>query len=523
MKDATTQAGYVLADHPTWAAPPDAISQRLTGDPAPERTGAHAIHLTGSAFSRPFPCAVCHEVPATLSHVGGREARASVVVTAPGQAAPDPAAYEPATRTCATACHGASRSPAWELTGLECDGCHGVPPPTPVHGGLSGTDLTSCALCHPETMTASGALILPGGAHLNGMVDRTEGHPDPFVLASVHGPQYLDDLAGTPGASSCASCHGPSLGYCDACHSRPASGGWASWQTNCTFCHGTRTPAYAAASVTLSSPPDALSQRLTGVAVATRTGKHRQHLNGKPGYNAVPCATCHAVPTTAAHVSVDRRATVVFDPAAAFPTLTADELAALPDPLATYDPSGTTPRCGNNYCHGFTLAGRTTNGALYPPGWSTLAPGINSCTVCHGDPPRSGRLLAADGVYCADSCSIHYWHVQALPDAGYDTCTDCHTGSAAANTAKRHVNGRFDVVWGVRAIPPGPITGTWSPQGGRARTCPATRRRSSAAGASGASNGRAAAPGRSRGPCCPASARRDYGVRAQVPYRGLQS
>jgi hypothetical protein len=172
LEDPTTQAGYAVADHPTWVAPPDAISQRLGGGPAPERTGAHAIHLTGSALAGAFPCATCHEVPTTLAHVSGRDARAAVIVRAPWQASPDAAAYDPATGTCATACHGTGRSPAWSTTGIACDGCHGVPPATAAHAGVSGADLTVCAGCHPATITAGGAIDVAGGKHVNGTVDR---------------------------------------------------------------------------------------------------------------------------------------------------------------------------------------------------------------------------------------------------------------------------------------------------------------------------------------------------------------
>ena len=356
VEDATTRAGYVLASNPTWSAPPQAISERLSGIAAPDRTGAHAIHLTGSAYARAFECSVCHEVPTALTHISGREARARVALLAPGQAGvPDETGYDAGTGTCGTACHGASRSPAWTSTGLACDGCHGVPPASSIHAGLPNAASSmaariACAGCHPTTIAPDGA-ILSGGTHINGTVDRVDGHEpvglDPYVVQSVHGSQYLSYLASVPGATDCTSCHGTSLALCDSCHSHALSGSWVNWQTNCTFCHGTKTATYTAANLTLASPPDAVSARLNRltspaslVPFTARTGKHRQHLNGKAGYNGYACATCHTVPTTAAHVSADRRATVTFDPVAAFPTLTAEELAALPDPIATYDTGG---------------------------------------------------------------------------------------------------------------------------------------------------------------------------------------
>ena len=458
-KDPATQAGYAVAVHPTWAAPPDAISQRLGGPAAPERAGAHAIHLTGSAVAGPFPCGVCHTVPTTVAHVSGRDVRAAVALAPPWQAGPpDPAGYDPATGTCATSCHGAGRSPAWSSTGIACDGCHAVPPATLVHTGLSGTDLTACAACHPATITAGGTIDVAGGKHVNGMVDRVGGHSAGFDQPVSHGPQYLDDVAGAPGAADCRSCHGQDLALCASCHSRPENGAWSSWESNCTFCHGTRTAAYAPAGLGLASPPDAVAQRLAGSPVPIRTGKHRAHLNGKAGYPGFACGACHAVPSSVSHVRVDRRAPVVFAAAAAFPALSAGELAALPSPLASYDASASPPTCSANYCHGATLSGGAPTALQSPPRWSSAAAAVNSCAVCHGLPPDTGQLLAADGVSCATTCSNHVFHVQAITGG----CDSCHHGGAPVNGAALHVNGRVDVAW------PDGIAGTWDPV---AKTC----------------------------------------------------
>ena len=71
-KDSNARQGYSVASHPTWSAPPDAISQRLSGTPAPDRTGAHKAHLTGATaaglqFAAAFTCQTCHAVPTDLS------------------------------------------------------------------------------------------------------------------------------------------------------------------------------------------------------------------------------------------------------------------------------------------------------------------------------------------------------------------------------------------------------------------------------------------------------------------------
>jgi predicted CxxxxCH...CXXCH cytochrome family protein len=453
-RDGYTQPGYAVADHPGWAAPPDAISQRLGGGPAADRTGAHQLHLLGSAIAGPFPCATCHDpVPTAataLTHIHARDSRSPVVVTAPGRSA-DAAAYDPVSQTCATSCHGTTRSPAWPTAGLQCDGCHGVPPATATHSGLSGADLTLCSVCHPDTITGAGAIDVAGGKHVNGQVEAA-GHGAGFSSPAVHGPRALDHLAGAPGALDCRACHGATFGTpmgasavsCNSCH---ASAGWAtagvsSWQTSCSFCHGlrdSRTQAgYDVAVIpTVAAPPDAVSQRLTGTPAPSRTGAHQVHLTGKVGaagsYPPFPCATCHPVPSSLAHVSADRRATVTFDPRAVFTTLSDAELALIPPTVATYDPS--TGTCSANYCHGGTMVGRRA-GAPYPPQWSAPTP-IGAATVdfdcmtCHGYPPETGQHLL-------------HWNYGIQ-------CQTCHHGV-------KHVSGKSDV-----SFAPGTSAAWWFP------------------------------------------------------------
>jgi len=291
-----------------------------------------------------------------------------------------------------------------------------------------------------------------------------------FTSPTVHGPEYLDWVAGKTDAFPCTACHGTTydgMGIapsCNACHALPASGGWVAWRTNCTFCHGTRTATYGAESLVRASPPDSVAQRLSGTPAPGRTGRHRSHLLGRPAFPAFACGTCHAVPSSVSHVRLDRRAPVVFDPASAFSGLSAGELAALPSPLAVYDGSSSPPTCAANYCHGATLSGGRPAALAAPPAWSSAAPAVTDCTSCHGAPPDTGRALPADGVYCLSGCSVHAWHVQALPVLGYESCDACHHGSALGNAAALHVNGRVDVVFSAG------ITGSWDAVAGTCAT-----------------------------------------------------
>jgi len=292
QKSVATQAGYLLADHPTWAAPPDAVSQRLGGPAVPARSGAHAIHLTGSALARPLLCQTCHAVPSGPAHVSGRAARAAVVLSGAGQGSLPAAlgSYSAAAGTCLTACHGTSASPAWSTTGLACGGCHATPPATPTHASVTG-GLTACAACHPGTMNADGTIKVAGGLHVDGAVQSTSPHAAGYAAAAQHGAAYLNTLGGVSGALDCASCHGAALTSCNTCHASAAGGAWVSWQTNCTFCHGTKTNPYTAANLNRADPS---------------TGRHGNH-------GSVSCATCHTVPTTLSHVGgATARATVIL-------------------------------------------------------------------------------------------------------------------------------------------------------------------------------------------------------------------
>ncbi len=143
------------------------------GSPAPPRdlagntfttaigVGAHQAHLlVPSGLRGPIACATCHLVPTSLNAAGHIDS-------------PMPAEVEPTLgwdrtiASCTTAwCHG-SAQPVWTTTGgAACGTCHGVPPVTPNH--TPAMPLSSCASCHPQSVTPSG---VPTGEHMDGDVD----------------------------------------------------------------------------------------------------------------------------------------------------------------------------------------------------------------------------------------------------------------------------------------------------------------------------------------------------------------
>ncbi len=367
------------SDPLTQAAPP--------ASPDGGNGGAHLAHL-----ERGVACGTCHVVPTAPTHANG-----AVDVTFSGNATAQgatPTFSGGRDGTCSNVyCHGATLNaggkggpPSWSGGRLACDACHGAPPPSHDPGS------TSCASCHPGTVNLDGT-IKAGGLHVNGQIDA--GHPAGWADPTQHGYAAKRDLA------SCKACHGANLDgvggtgpSCATCH---AAAGYANWQSNCTFCHGTKVTTYAAASLPRAAPPKGTQgETLTSTRAV---GAHQQHLAGGSLGPAVACGDCHAVPTNLAHL--DGSATVTFGGGAtrggARPTF------------------GASLTCASTYCHGATLTG----GSNPAPSW-TGGSSQTTCGSCHGVPPPA-------------------------PHTASTSCGTCHTGYTATTVnATLHLNGAID-------------------------------------------------------------------------------
>jgi predicted CxxxxCH...CXXCH cytochrome family protein len=151
--------------------------------------GAHQAHLFGKVvISARISCDTCHKVPTEVGSDGHIDLAPHAEVLFSGLAKADGAAPAWNGTSCsATYCHGGGnklssdanalvRTPAWTKDGsqLFCGSCHGVPPSTPPHGGVV---FPNCAGCHPNTVTAGGAIIVSGppdaptSKHINGVID----------------------------------------------------------------------------------------------------------------------------------------------------------------------------------------------------------------------------------------------------------------------------------------------------------------------------------------------------------------
>jgi predicted CxxxxCH...CXXCH cytochrome family protein len=175
------------------AAPPRDLAGGISTDLV--TVGAHIGHVTGATRLRgPIPCGDCHLMPATVSSPGHIDTPGPAEVF-PAQTAGQSLAFAAGsvpqfsreTATCSDVyCHGGGtrqagdaasgmrREPVWTLVSAgeaSCGACHGIPPVDGVHD--PGLGLTDCAGCHPQTVDASGNILVTGGEskHIDGTVD----------------------------------------------------------------------------------------------------------------------------------------------------------------------------------------------------------------------------------------------------------------------------------------------------------------------------------------------------------------
>lgn len=237
----------------------------------------------------------------------------------------------------------------------------------------SGTNVT-CVTCHTEK-AVGGSQATHGSGHAAG-----------WSAKDQHGYQV-----NRTGFASCQNCHGVNLASCTTCH---ANNGFATWNTNCTFCHGER------ASGRQSPPLDIQGRSDTA---NTSVGRHDQHV-GSSVANTITCVDCHlshadAIADTNNHLDGNGMAEVILGGAGVYTRA-----------------SATTATCATSYCHGNFLGGTSTT-----PNWTSTT--AMTCTSCH--------------LTTTQATGEHARHTQ------YYACSVCHGSgySATAVNAALHVNG----------------------------------------------------------------------------------
>lgn len=477
LKNDVTKAGYDFALHTAWAAPPDDVSQRLTGA-SDGAAGAHQKHVNANipnAVRGPIACSECHVVPETAIHTLNYALDIPFGPLSHSQGAQP--TWDAATLTCGTNyCHGSfsygsvqgtNSSLAWTGALNGCETCHGMPPVGHAFGGTN--DPKSCSGCHPDTVLADGTIDLAKGKHINGQKDAAGG------------------------------------GACDSCHwfpngTRPATGA-----------HLAHYGLTAEQAGTGFGDLETLEDKYPGATPASA-----------PTAYGFGCGNCHPIDMAQHSMGSATGAKVVLFEAIA-PSATLKSKNSI---NAAYDRA--TQTCSGVYCHS---SGQTTPTYRTTPAWTSTAQ--LTCADCHENPPRyvsggagaptanshlalddynwvvghvggigafghadmHGAAGQSEAAITCQTChfdttdpsntgnSGYYWldTTGNYVIAGYDAaqqgdvnCTACHTGAgdAVAKAGKvlplRHVNGRRDVVFDSRTaidplisyLPPAPNTPT---------------------------------------------------------------
>ncbi|MBI2393445.1 MAG: CxxxxCH/CxxCH domain-containing protein [Deltaproteobacteria bacterium] len=413
---------------------------RASGNPAPPRSatgetatsargvGAHAKHLSASAWRHEIVCTDCHAVPTDLMHGDGKadlkwSARAGAITYA--------------SLTCrGSTCHGAkllppptsvavAREPVWNVvdgTYSKCGtSCHSNPP-----AGWH-TPATACDGCHADVVDSY----------------------DPVTMATTwkDASRHVNGVVDVVGGKTCTSCHG------DATTKNPAP------------------------------PRGSKGETLT---TDRAVGAHAKHLGASTWRRDIACDDCHPIPSWTLHSNAKTDllwgtltrsdgAAPKFDPltstcagqychgatllpASAGGTTRREPVfnqvdgtfSACGESCHTNPPGGTHPNstaCPT--CHGTVIAtyDPTTKAAT----WKDRSKHIDgevvlNCTSCHGVPGGSeappngtkGETLTSQKAVGAHQAHLasSTWHRDVL-------CADCHTKP----TSVLHMNGVAELTW----------------------------------------------------------------------------
>jgi predicted CxxxxCH...CXXCH cytochrome family protein len=318
------------------------------------------------------------------------------------------ATWTATTKTCAnTYCHGATltggttKSPVWGATLSGCGTCHGYPPATATHSGVTPTD---CITCHTH-VNATGTGFTDATKHMNGTIDAAGGHAVPYYTHN------------TASLTNCAGCHNTS-----AAGTYPAA--VAGTAPNCRGCHTAADPTVTATGCTSchANPP-------SGTTHPNIAGSHSRHgiLAGTPNN----CAICHTGAGSGSGVAhgPGNKGT---NPAVDNIVFTAAQAGA----AAAWN--GTAKTCSSTYCHGTAATVAWGSPAL-------------ACNACHA---ANSTLPGAHAIHYASTAlprNFNNFSGNTSTAAAYRfTCSSCHasgTGKAAHFSGTANANGVAQVFY----------------------------------------------------------------------------
>jgi predicted CxxxxCH...CXXCH cytochrome family protein len=398
------------------------------GDPTPptdtlgasvsNAVGVHRAHESPT-IGADVPCVSCHKVPVNYGDAGHVDTALPAEVIFTGRSIADgatTASWSASLWRCSnTYCHGATLAGGktvvyWNVythADRACGACHGMPPTTAGHAGVSGPD--TCDVCHQDTAGPS-QTILPAGRALHGDgIVQVNGGGCTACHASPPTPTD-QDYANGGGAHAQHAAAGIE---CITCHGNNGSGPThnPSSRTAPSLANRNEVNVVFATSLTF---PAGTSMR-NGQASATWTqstqtckvGCHNP-VNGNP--NETPNLTRTVTWTGAAPGCVGCHDTV-------------------PSDRPNNHPISTLGDAGCLTCH--SSAGHTTGAMAFkdpdPTDGFAYAPGNidGLCKTCHD----SGTTTAFGGVRPQDV--VTKWSLSSHAGQQYK-CVRCHTYHATA-------------------------------------------------------------------------------------------
>jgi predicted CxxxxCH...CXXCH cytochrome family protein len=375
--------------------------------------GAHQIHLAGGQFSKAVPCNECHTVPAAVNSPGHIDHPLPAYVIFGGISTQNnhTATWTHADATCTnTYCHGGQGAsvpdPVWnKVDGSQapCGGCHGIPPPTPVHNGA-----TDCTGCHQPTAGPNKTIANPA-THVDGIVQASQGSCNGTCHGGANTPAPPKGITGQTANTD------PAVGA----HAVHLAGGSVSAPVACNTCHTVPVnvtdpghndhppPAWVIfsgmASANLTTPTfNATSVTCTNTYCHGSTssgGTNTAPVWNQPG--TAPCGSCHGLPPNPPHPQVTKCEVCHAD-------------------------------AGPNH----TIIDRTKhlNGSIDV---NDLVP----CQDCHGSAMNAAPPLDLAGTMSGASVGAHQVHMAGTPRSLAVPCAECHI---PVNASSPNQAGHYD-------------------------------------------------------------------------------
>lgn len=422
--------------------------------------GAHRQHLGTSNWHQEIACDACHRIPGSTETVGHIDTPLPAELTFAPIAGVN--TNFNGTSCSNNYCHGSSldggaiSAPIWtqlDGTQIQCDSCHGNPPPAP-----HPVD-DDCGKCH-DTMTAGSPQlgITNAALHINGSLNVSGD----LACDACHGgggdPAPPVDVGGSSSiASRGVGAHQAHLNtinsktiQCSECHNVPATAGavghtdtplpaelnfgplangtaWNGSSCSNSYCHGSTMQGG-----TLTTP---LWTAAGGAASAC--GACHGTPPPAPHPNNPACQDCHGdvvgpgmvITNTALHVDGILQVTAVHPSGYNQPTQHGADFNA-----------GGPSSCNGSGCHGAALTGGGSGVACTDchANWQT------DCTFCHGGtdnntgaPPVS---LLDEVARTVRAVGAHTAHVEASGTHAAYGCNKCHIKPSSA-VSPGHVDG----------------------------------------------------------------------------------